>query len=54
MRAKPFAIAVLVLPLAMQSLSARAAARSIFPCRQETIHMTWRPRPMALFGTLVS
>src|SRR6476620_7245421 len=31
MRAKPFAIAVLVLPLVMQSLSARAAEAKYFP-----------------------
>src|SRR4249920_3354586 len=29
-------------------------ARSIFSCRPETIHMTWRPRRTARSGTLVS
>ena len=44
MRATHFAMAVLVFGLFMQLLPAGASEVNIFPYRQETIHMTWRPR----------
>jgi hypothetical protein len=54
MRATHFAIAILVLPLLMQSLPAAATEVKYYPCRQESIRMTWHPRRTARSDTPVS